>query len=230
MDYSVESYLDEGIAASIRYQVFGWTMVSQNGLYALTAQVREVDALGIPGCLVECGVWRGGASAAMALSHKLQGEPHRDIHLFDSFAGMPPADPVRDGEKAVRQVGTCSAGIRDSKYAMEYIAAYPAGLTHFHEGWFADTVPAAAGELGPIAILRLDGDWYRSTMECLEHLYPLLSVGGWLILDDYDAWPGCRLAANEYMSRLAVRPKRQRWSASAINPADYMPTSFRKVA
>ena len=70
--------------------------------------------------------------------------------------------------------------------------------THFHVGWFQNTVPADAAGMGPIALLRLDGDWYDSTKICLENLYPLLSPGGVLIMGDYFAWEGCKKATDEY--------------------------------
>ena len=77
----------------------------------------------------------------------------------------------------------------------------PDKLAHFHVGWFQNTVPVDAGKLGPIALLRLDGDWYDSTKVCLEHLYPLLSRGGIVIMDDYWAWEGCLKATDEYREK-----------------------------
>ena len=78
--------------------------------------------------------------------------------------------------------------------------------------WFQNTVPIDAGKLGPIALLRLDGDWYDSTKICLEHLYPLLSPGGIIIMDDYWTWEGCRKATDEYRDKFNIN--------SLIQPID----------
>jgi hypothetical protein len=169
-----------------------YTMVGRSGLVALCNQVKLLDDKEIPGSLVECGVWKGGCAALMGLSHK---KKTRTIHLFDSFEGLPLADLEKDGEQAVRESGTCRATIDDAKEAMK-VAGYPDSLICYHAGWFENTVPIA--ETGPIALLRLDGDWYDSTLLWLQHLYPLLSVGGFLVIDDYDCWPGCRRAVDEY--------------------------------
>jgi hypothetical protein len=80
----------------------------------------------------------------------------------------------------------------------------PADLFVFHEGWFQDTIPKVV--MGPIALLRLDGDLYESTKVCLEGLYPKVSKGGWVIVDDY-ALTGCRKAVHEYLDRIGLSPK-----------------------
>jgi len=88
-------------------------------------------------------------------------------------------------------------------------------LVHFHVGWFQNTIPVDAGQLGSIALLRLDGDWYASTKICLEHLYPLLSPGGIIILEDYYFWEGCRKATVEYRKQNKITSPIQRIDADA---------------
>lgn len=164
----------------------------------------------VPGSFVECGVWKGGSSAIMALAIKNAGQ-ERHLHLFDSFEGLPEPTEI-DGEQAaiysggrnqgnLTTVNRCQAGLAEVRHLILDEIKVPDKLAHFHVGWFQNTVPVDAGKLGPIALLRLDGDWYDSTKVCLEHLYPLLSRGGIVIMDDYWAWEGCLKATDEYRSK-----------------------------
>jgi O-methyltransferase len=161
----------------------------------------------VPGCFVECGVWKGGSSAIIALAIKDSGQK-RHLHLFDSFEGLP--EPTqKDGEYAaiysggrsegkLATVNQCQAGLEEVRHLILNKIMVPENLAHFHVGWFQNTIPLDAGQLGSIALLRLDGDWYESTKICLDHLYPLVSPGGIIIMDDYFAWEGCRKATDEY--------------------------------
>jgi O-methyltransferase len=164
----------------------------------------------VPGALVECGVWRGGSVAIMGLAaeHLRQERP---LHLFDSFEGLPEPGS-EDGAKAVEYSGNkgsgrlvsisrCEASVQDVQHYLFEELRLKRNTVHFHVGWFQDTVPPAATKIGPIAVLRLDGDWYASTQVCLENLYPLLSPGGVLILDDYNCWEGCKKATDEYRAK-----------------------------
>lgn len=167
----------------------------------------------VPGCLVECGVWRGGSAAVMGLAARHAGE-RRQLHLFDSFEGLPEPDE-RDGAKAaaysagkssgaLSSIHQCEAGLAEVQDALLGKIRLPEELVTFHRGWFQDTVPSDAKTLGPIAVLRLDGDWYESTAICLKHLYPLLPPGGVLVLDDYFCWEGCRKATDEYRAEHGI--------------------------
>jgi O-methyltransferase len=187
------------------------TMLSFERLATLWLQVRYIDSHGIGGDFVECGVWRGGASAMMALAHlHTSPAPTRHLHLFDSWQGLPEPDAKRDGARAVeyaggvgngalKPVGQCVATLDETKQLLEEVIAYPKELIHYHVGWFQETVPTA--DIGEIAILRLDGDWYESTRLCLEHLYHNVVEGGVVILDDYGYWAGCRTATDEFLRR-----------------------------
>lgn len=162
----------------------------------LAQQCRQV-----PGCVVECGVWRGGMIAGIA---ELLGS-ERDYVLFDSFAGLPPAKDI-DGAAAIAwQADTKSPGYFDNCTAPRELAERAmrlagAARVTIREGWFTDTLRGFTPP-GPIALLRLDGDWYDSTMTCLEALFPHLSPQGIVIVDDYSAWDGCRKAVHDYLSR-----------------------------
>jgi len=158
----------------------------------------------ISGCVVECGVWRGGMSAGMA---ELLGA-QRDYLLFDSFEGMPPAREDLDGAAAIAWQSNAAGPIyRNNNAASQEEAAAAmklSGATSFSlvKGWFDQTVPGFAPPC-EIAILRLDGDWYESTRVCLENLYPHVAARGIVIVDDYYNWEGCARAVNEFLAEVA---------------------------
>jgi hypothetical protein len=155
----------------------------------------------VAGCVVECGVWRGGMIAGFA--DVLGSE--REYFLFDSFEGLPPARVEVDGKAAIEyQLGrspyfhnNCTASLEEATAVMKMSSA-----KHFSmiKGWFEDTIPNFK-PVSKIAILRLDGDWYDSTRICLEHLYPQVADGGIVIFDDYYAWEGCARAVNEFLAQ-----------------------------
>jgi hypothetical protein len=164
--------------------------------------IVAASAVDVEGCVVECGVWRGGMSAGLA--HVFG--PRREYFLFDSFEGLPPPTDM-DGDAARRwQADTaspfyydnCSAGMREAHEAM---SRSPARRFNLIKGWFADTV-AGFTPPAPIALLRLDGDWYESTLCCLRALYPHVADGGVVVFDDYYAWDGCARAVHEYLAEI----------------------------
>lgn len=164
---------------------------------------------GIEGDFVECGVWKGGSAGIMAQALK-KSDPlgTRTLHLFDSFEGLP--EPrEEDGVQAIeysggvssgalRSVHQCEAGIEIVKGFLFEKLGFPKNRVVFHQGWFQDTIPVLGGDPRKISILRLDGDWYESTMVCLDHLYDRVSERGIIILDDYFAWEGCKKATDEF--------------------------------
>ena len=97
---------------------------------------------------------------------------------------------------------------------LEQKIGYAPSLIEFHTGWFQDTVPTQAAKIGPIAVLRLDGDWYASTKVCLDHMYDQVSDGGFIIIDDYGTYDGCRLAVDEFFSSRQSHPFLNRVDAS----------------
>jgi O-methyltransferase len=185
-----------------------YTMTTPPRVYALVRAVEYVVARGVPGAIVECGVWRGGSMMAAALTLLRLGAPERELYLYDTFAGMPPpsdVDTTRSGERADDLLAEADddshiwaiASLADVREAV-LSTGYPEQSIHFVEGLVEETVPATAPE--EIAFLRLDTDWYSSTRHELEHLYTRLAPGGVLILDDYGHWQGARRAVDEYLT------------------------------
>jgi hypothetical protein len=190
-----------------------WTMTSYDRIFALVVAVRHLEHHGIAGDVVECGVWRGGSMQAVARTLLETGSTGRDLHLFDTFEGMPPPTDVDrrlDGAAAAELLETgehkwlvqARAGLDDVRAGMD-TTGYPTERIHYHAGKVEDTIPAAAPER--IALLRLDTDWYESTRHELEHLYPRVAPGGVVIIDDYDYWEGSRRAVDEFLTATGAR-------------------------
>jgi len=195
-------------------QVQAATMTSPERIVALTRAVQYVVENGIAGDIVECGVWRGGSMMAVAGALQRAGEL-RPLHLFDTFDGMPPPQTVDRDLRGQLAEKLLSQQDRSTSYvwALAQIdevrknmaaTAYPTDKIHYVQGRVEATIPAAAPS--QIALLRLDTDWYESTRHELEHLYPRLTAGGVLIVDDYGHWEGCRRAVDEYFGQLRPAP------------------------
>ena len=183
-----------------------YTMTTPPRVYALVRAVEYVVARGVPGAIVECGVWRGGSMMAAALTLLRLGVTDRALYLYDTFSGMPPPSEVDTTRSGVRAADLLAqededshiwaiASLPDARAAVSSVG-YPEQRIHFVEGLVEETLPAEAPE--EIALLRLDTDWYSSTKHELEQLYPRLAPGGVLILDDYGHWQGARQAVDEY--------------------------------
>jgi len=164
---------------------------------------------GIPGDFVECGVFCGSQCAAMARAIMDSGETGRRVHLFDSFQGIPkpgPHDndirPLLEGSAEPVSMQT----VEQVRGHMERWGVDPAMLV-YHPGWFEDTVHNA--DVERIALLRLDGDLYSSTKVCIEHLYPKLGIGGWVIVDDWNL-DGARKAVQELLGPQHIYFQRQK--------------------
>jgi hypothetical protein len=189
-----------------------FTMTSRERQLALVDAVRHVCRRHVPGCFVECGVWRGGSSMTMALALLDEGVSDRDLHLFDTFEGMTAPtdlDSTTDGTLASAHLARdpnksggnwCVADLNDVQANMAS-TRYPSDRLHFIKGPVETTIPAQAPR-GPIALLRLDTDWYESTRHEWEHLFHLVPQGGIVIIDDYGHWQGARRATDEFLGRL----------------------------
>jgi O-methyltransferase len=154
----------------------------------------------INGCIVECGVWRGGMIAGIYDYSNLK----RKCILFDSFEGLPSVkendgDAAKTWQESNNGVGlhNCEAEISFAEKAMKLANSNKHNIV---QGWFEQTLPVTKIN-EPIAVLRLDGDWYDSTMVCLINLYPLVAENGIIIIDDYYAWDGCSRAVHDYLSQ-----------------------------
>jgi len=190
-----------------------YTMTGNDKLHALITATRYVHRYHIPGSVVECGVWRGGSMHAVARTLDQLGDRDRDLYLYDTYEGMTePTEKDRryDGESASHILAQADkqswvwawASLEDVQAGFETVP-YPSERLHFIKGPIEKTVPAEMPD--EIAILRLDTDWYESTVHELEHLYPRLVSGGVLILDDYGHWQGSRQAADEFLDRTGER-------------------------
>ena len=208
--------------------VAGHTMVSFTGLAANYRLAVHCELNGIDASFVECGVWRGGSSGMMAIAHRTHGRAPRDFHLFDAFRDPPEPDPLVDGERAVREAREWGgaeevtgrlaplAGLYEraglggpgevatvESLMFDIIGVSPERV-HIHVGWLQDTVPVT--DTGPIAILRLDVDHYHATRTALEHLYERVVARGFVIVDDYGSYEGCRRAVDSFLAEVGAAP------------------------
>ena len=176
------------------------TMIGLRRMQNIRDCVEAVLRDAVPGDLIETGVWRGGATIFMRAVLKAHGDDTRTVWVADSFRGLP-APNVRDYPADADDLHHIVTGLRVGVDAVkENFRRY--GLLDDHvrflEGWFKDTLPHAP--IDRLAVMRLDGDMYESTMQALESLYPKLSPGGFCIIDDY-VLAGCRRAVNEFRER-----------------------------
>lgn len=185
------------------------TLVTYERLSSLHNLARTIR---IPGAFVECGVWRGGCAAVMAY---FAAQQKRMTYLFDSFEGLPEPLPI-DGKRALRasrgkvsgalhSIGIVEASEEDVKDLLFQRFRLDPQVVVIYKGWFQNILPTVAPTLEPIAILRLDGDWYESTRVCLEHLYDHVVPGGYVIIDDYGEFEGCQKAVDEFFADRGVK-------------------------
>jgi O-methyltransferase len=180
-------------------------MIGMQRLTSLQHCVETVLADDIPGDLVECGVWRGGACILMRAVLAAYGDATRCVWLADSFAGVPRADTANDKadkgsrpELAAGILGVSQAEVRANFERYDLLDEQ----VRFLPGWFKDTLPDAP--IDRIAVLRLDADLYESTIQALDALYPRLSPGGFCIIDDYHPIKACRQAVTDYRAKHGI--------------------------
>lgn len=186
-----------------------FTMTSPERIYALLRAVEYIVKSDVGGDFVECGVWRGGSTMAMALQLLALGQSDRTLHLYDTFTGMnaPTEEDVSlkgdPAEGEFRRTMTsddtstwCYSPLEDVQKNV-LSTKYPQQNVHFIKGKVEDSIPGHIPE--KIALLRLDTDWYESTKHEMNHLFPRLVPGGVIIIDDYGHWEGARQAVDEYL-------------------------------
>jgi len=191
-----------------------FTMTSRNRMYALYKSVEYIVKNEIPGDIVECGVWKGGSAMLCAMTLAKLGEVDRKIYLYDTYEGMSEPtekDVSSNNLKAKDQwlestqgnvTDWCLASLDEVKEAM-HETGYPKEKLVFIKGKVEDTIPENIPD--QVSILRLDTDWYESTYHEMKHLYPLLSRGGVLIIDDYGYWKGAREAVDKYIEENNIK-------------------------
>jgi O-methyltransferase len=199
------------LAVYEKYAAF--TMIPQSD-FILNLQLAETVS-SVDGAVVECGVWRGGMIAGIA---EVLGSS-REYVLCDSFQGLPEAQPIDGHAALVWQSNTRGPNYHDNCAAPEEVARAamafsPAQRIQVVAGWFEKTLPGVRIDNG-IALLRLDADWYESTIACLENLYDQVVPGGIVIVDDYYTWDGCARAVHDFLARRKVTVRVRQW-ASAI--------------
>jgi cephalosporin hydroxylase len=206
--HMLQSYLGKLYEGKI-WPEKGDTMIGYLRLNNLGFCIQQVLADKIPGDFIETGVWRGGACIFMAALLRQYGEDDRNVWLADSFAGLPQPNPDR-----------FPADLNDTHHQHEILAVseevvlrnftkYNIPITNVRilKGWFKDSLPHAP--VNQLAILRLDGDMYESTIDALYYLYPKLEKGGYCIIDDWGAVPACRKAVEDYRRIMDVNEQIQ---------------------
>lgn len=171
-------------------------MIGRRRMDNLQYCVETVLEQGVPGDLVETGVWRGGACIFMRAILAAYEITDRTVYVADSFEGLPPPDPSYPADEGDLHHERAQLEI-SLETVKENFRRYDLldNQVVFLKGWFSDTLPSAP--MKEISVLRLDGDMYGSTMDGLNNLYPKLSKGGFLIVDDYNL-PNCRAAIRDY--------------------------------
>jgi O-methyltransferase len=189
-----------------------YTMTSVERLYALYKSVEYIVSANIPGDFAEAGVWRGGSCMLIAETLLALGDRSRRIFLFDTFEGHPRPDAEKDvdlwGNRAIdewrRTVGEDKQG-NWANISVDEVRAnltqtgYPEDKLVFVKGLLEDTA-ADVRSVDKLSLLRLDTDWHASTKAALDHLYPRLTSGGILIVDDYGHYKGQQVAVDEYFT------------------------------
>jgi O-methyltransferase len=180
------------------------TMIGHRRLDNIQYCVTSVLADKVPGDLVEAGVWRGGAAILMRAVLAAHGISDRSVWLADSFAGLPAPDAVMypsDEGLDLSQFRELAVGVEEVKANFARFGLLDEKV-RFLVGWFKDTLPVAPIE--NVAVARLDGDLYESTRDSTAALYPKLSVGGYLIVDDYNSIPACQQAIDDFRAQRGI--------------------------
>lgn len=177
------------------------SMIGELRMHNLRTLCEDVLARNLPGDFIEAGVWRGGACILMRSILSAYGDTSRRVWVCDSFEGLPPPDPATYPQDAGDTHVTYSELAISLEQVKSNFAKY--GLldeqVRFVKGWFKDTLPSAP--ITSLSILRVDGDMYQSTIEALEALYPKLTIGGYVIIDDIGAVPACQQAVIDFRTR-----------------------------
>ena len=183
--------------------VYSNTMCSKERVKALSESLQSVINTNVPGQLVECGTWRGGLAALMLHYVNLY-KLDKSIYIYDTFEGMP--------EPGANDCGTskrmyeenkgdwCRAGVEVVRSVLQQVDPSFSDVCYLFKGKVEDTLDIVAPLT--IALARLDTDWYDSTKKELEVLYPRIQPGGYVLIDDYTDWSGCRQAVDEYLANV----------------------------
>ncbi|MHB1534375.1 MAG: TylF/MycF/NovP-related O-methyltransferase [Acidimicrobiales bacterium] len=182
-----------------------YTLTSHERVFALREAIRYLVRAEIQGAILECGVWRGGSMFVVAKTLVEMGASDRDLYLFDTFDSTPPpgeedvdvwGTPARDFYAAASTTPGYAYLPVESVRDLILGTGYPSDHVHFVKGMVEDTIPRSSPNT--LALCRLDTDWYGSTAHEMRHLFPRITPGGVLLIDDYGHFQGARRAVDEY--------------------------------
>ncbi len=174
------------------------TMIGLNRLNNIENCIHTINNDSIEGDLIEAGVWRGGATILMRAVLKELKILNRKVWVADSFRGLPKPNVKKykaDKGNSLNKLRILNVGIEEVKKNFKRYDLLDDQVV-FLEGWFKDTLPSA--NIKKLALIRLDADMYESTYQALCNLYPKLSIGGFLIIDDYNAFQNCKMAVDDF--------------------------------
>lgn len=176
------------------------SMIGRKRMRNIRELVTDVVRNGVPGDLVETGVWRGGACIFMRGILRALGDGTRNVWVCDSFEGLPLPDPAYPADAGLDlqqygQLAVSQEAVADNFRRFGLLD----DRVRFLKGWFKDTLPKAP--IRQVAMLRLDGDLYESTMDALSALYARVSPGGYVIVDDYHVFKACSQAVHDHLAR-----------------------------
>jgi O-methyltransferase len=191
------------------------TMIGRRRLDNIQFCIEEVIKSGIPGDLIETGIWRGGATVFMRGVLAAYGITDRLVWAADSFQGVPPPTHPRDAGLDISATfyPVLSVGVQEVR-ALFHRYGLLDEQTVFLEGWFKDTLSKAP--INSLALLRLDGDLYESTMDALNPLYAKVAHGGFVIVDDYYALPQCAQAITDFRASHGISEPIQQIDDSSV--------------
>jgi O-methyltransferase len=181
-----------------------YTMISYPRLSALYDAALSLDRQSVPGAVVECGVCNGGSAAILA-TPALR-DPKRHIWLFDSWEGLP--EPTQYDVSCHGKRGEKGMDLGSEETVKSLLFGkirLSQKQVHLRRGWFNDTIPIAKPDIGKIALLHLDCDWYESVKFCLDTLLDAVVDGGFVFIDDYGHWAGCKKAVDEFLAERHLR-------------------------
>lgn len=181
------------------------TMIGRPRLQNIRFCIESALKTDVPGDVIETGVWRGGASIYARAVLKAWGVDDRRVWVADSFQGLPPRDvtsyPADSTMISLDEYEELAISLEQVQANFERLHLRD-DQVRFVQGWFKDTLPALSNERW--AVIRLDGDYYESTIQALNSLYPNLSPGGWVIVDDYHMFEACRQAVGDYRTEHGI--------------------------
>ena len=182
---------------------FGYTMTGHRRLENVQMCVQDVLDNDVPGDFLEAGAWRGGTTIFMRAMLKVLGVEDRKVWVADSFEGLPVPRDESDGAD-FSKIGILAVSLQQVRDNFRKFGLLD-DQVEFLPGWFCDTL--ADAPIGSLAILRLDGDMYSSTMDTLTSLFDKVSPGGYVIVDDYHSWKSCRQAVHDFLDARSLTPE-----------------------